>query len=81
MTNIDRAIAAGPAAIEAELERQEAIYDRQLESYMSARPRSRFAVKAQMTKTEAKLRRLWKVVYDGAQTELDRRLPLYVVGD
>jgi hypothetical protein len=30
---------------------------------------------------EAKLRRLWKVVYDGAQTALDRRLPLYVVTD
>jgi len=30
---------------------------------------------------DAKIRRLWKVVYDGAQAALDRRLPLYVVGD
>jgi len=30
---------------------------------------------------EAKIRRLWKVVYDGAQAALDRRLPLYVIGD
>jgi len=30
---------------------------------------------------DAKIRRLWKVVYDGAQAALDRRLPLYVIGD
>jgi hypothetical protein len=30
---------------------------------------------------DAKIRVLWKVIYDGAQTALDRRLPLYVVGD
>jgi hypothetical protein len=30
---------------------------------------------------EAKLARLWKVIYDGAQTALARRLPLYVLGD
>ena len=29
---------------------------------------------------DAKIRRLWKVVYDGAQTALQRRLPLHVVG-
>ena len=30
---------------------------------------------------EAKLRRLWKVVYDGARTAIDLRLPLYVLSD
>jgi TATA-binding protein-associated factor Taf7 len=30
---------------------------------------------------DAKIRRLWKVVYDGAQAALDRRQPLFVIGD
>ena len=30
---------------------------------------------------DAKIRRLWKVVLDGAQAALDRRLPLFVIGD
>jgi hypothetical protein len=30
---------------------------------------------------EEKLRRLWKVVFDGAHTAIDRRLPLYVLSD
>jgi hypothetical protein len=30
---------------------------------------------------EAKIRRLWKVVYDGAKSALDRRLPFWVIGD
>jgi hypothetical protein len=30
---------------------------------------------------EEKLRRLWKVVYDGAQAALERGLPLYVLSD
>ncbi len=30
---------------------------------------------------DAKIRRLWKVVFDGAQAALDRRLPLFVIGD
>jgi hypothetical protein len=36
---------------------------------------------AEVRALEAKLRRLWKVLYDGAQAALDKRLPLYVVGD
>jgi hypothetical protein len=35
----------------------------------------------EMNLIEAKIKRLWKVLYDGAQTALDRRLPFYVVGD
>jgi hypothetical protein len=34
-----------------------------------------------MNLIDAKIRRLWKMVYDGAQTALDRRLPFYVIGD
>jgi TATA-binding protein-associated factor Taf7 len=30
---------------------------------------------------DAKIRRLWKVVYDSAQAAMDRRLPLFVIGD
>jgi hypothetical protein len=30
---------------------------------------------------EAKIRRLWKVVYDGARSALARRLPFWVIGD
>ena len=58
--NIDKAIAAGPDAIEAELARQEAIYAEQLRKRFAAetRPRSRFAIAAHMTKTEFKLDRL-----------------------
>jgi hypothetical protein len=35
----------------------------------------------EMNLIDAKIRRLWKMVYDGAQTALDRRLPFYVIGD
>jgi len=35
----------------------------------------------EMNLIDAKIRRLWKVVYDGAQIALDRRLPFYVIGD
>lgn len=34
-----------------------------------------------MKLVEEKLRRLWKVVYDGAQTAVERRLPLHVMAD
>jgi hypothetical protein len=36
---------------------------------------------ANMKILEQKVRRLWKVLYDGAQVALDRRLPLYVLSD
>jgi hypothetical protein len=36
---------------------------------------------ADMKLIEAKLARLWKQIYDGAQTALERRLPLYVLSD
>jgi hypothetical protein len=30
---------------------------------------------------EQKVRRLWKLLYDGAQVAMDRKLPLYVLSD
>ena len=36
---------------------------------------------ANMKILEGKVRRLWKVLFDGAQTAIDRKLPLYVLSD
>lgn len=58
MSKLDEVIQKGPDAIRAEIARQGAILERQVRSYANARPRSRFAVKAHITKTEYRLRRL-----------------------
>ena len=44
-----------PPVTLAELERQETIYARQLQQYINARPRQRFAYAAHMTKTTRKI--------------------------